>query len=206
MEFQLHFCFKLHAKMNLISIIFLIPTFIATDASSVRIIGGSKVKPNEIPYLVSIQSDGKHICGGSILNENFVITAAHCVEDSDDLSIVAGEHNLEDDDGNEQERGTEEIIVNEYYYRGDREFGVHDIALIKVDEPFELNDKVKAINLPEKKDTYPAGTALSAGWGDVGGFLGIPKETDVLHVRPIQTLLWTIFCHFNVVKIPRKSN
>lgn len=157
--------------------------FIAADASSVRIIGGSSVKPNEIPYLVSIQSGGKHICGGSILNENFVITAARCVEEPDDLSVVAGEHNLEDDDGNEQVRGTEEVIVNEYYFRRDRDFGAHDIALIKVDEPFELNERVKAINLPEKKDTYPAGTGLSAGWGNVGGILGIPTETDVVHVR-----------------------
>lgn len=157
--------------------------FIAADASSVRIIGGSSVKPNEIPYLVSIQSGGKHICGGSILNENFVITAARCVEEPDDLSVAAGEHNLEDDDGNEQVRGTEEVIVNEYYFRRDRDFGAHDIALIKVDEPFELNERVKAINLPEKKDTYPAGTGLSAGWGNVGGILGIPTETDVVHVR-----------------------
>lgn len=170
--------------MNLFSgVLTFVSLIFAVNASSTRIIGGKRVSPNEIPYLVSIQSGGSHICGGSILNENFVITAAQCVNEPEDLSVVAGEHNLEDDSGNEQKRGVEEVIVNEYYFRKSSGFGPHDIALLRVDEPFELNDRVAAINLPAKKDTYPAGTGLSAGWGDVGGILGLPKETDVVHVR-----------------------
>ncbi|XP_063700114.1 coagulation factor IX-like [Culicoides brevitarsis] len=171
--------------MNLISstLLFTISLFFSEiAANSVRIIGGSSVKPNEIPFVVSVQSGGVHVCGGSILNENYVLTAARCVEESEDLTVVAGEHNLEDDDGNEQKREVAEVKVHEYYYRNkDKDFGAHDLALLKVAEPFELNDRVSKINLPEKKDTYPAGTALTAGWGKVGGILGIPRETDVLH-------------------------
>lgn len=42
-----------------------------------------------------------HICGGAILNELWVISAAHCLEDIDaaDLGIVAGEHNLHQKEG-----------------------------------------------------------------------------------------------------------
>lgn len=50
-----------------------------------KIVGGSIVAPNSLPFQVSIQRrpspgvDWMHYCGGSILDSNFVVTAAHCV-------------------------------------------------------------------------------------------------------------------------------
>ena len=35
---------------------------------------------DEFPWQISLRNLGSHICGGSIINENQVITAAHCVE------------------------------------------------------------------------------------------------------------------------------
>ncbi|XP_076377027.1 chymotrypsinogen 2-like [Megalopta genalis] len=44
-----------------------------------RIINGTVAKPGQIPYQVSLQTSSNHFCGGSILNADYVITAAHCV-------------------------------------------------------------------------------------------------------------------------------
>merc|ERR1711964_3740 len=45
-----------------------------------RIIGGEEAPKHEFPWQVSLKSLGSHICGGSIVNRNQVITAAHCCE------------------------------------------------------------------------------------------------------------------------------
>merc|ERR1712154_591862 len=59
-----------------------------------RIIGGEEAPPHEFPWQISLRNLGSHICGGSIINKNQVITAAHCVEGALPIldSVVAGAH------------------------------------------------------------------------------------------------------------------
>merc|ERR1712241_991636 len=62
-----------------------------------KIVGGEEAKPHEFPWQVSLRrkSDNFHFCGGSVLNENTVISAAHCTviwDSADEVVIVAGEH------------------------------------------------------------------------------------------------------------------
>ncbi|KAG8235391.1 hypothetical protein J437_LFUL009250, partial [Ladona fulva] len=42
------------------------------------IIGGEVVKGRQFPGQISLQVGGSHNCGGSIVNENYIVTAAHC--------------------------------------------------------------------------------------------------------------------------------
>ena len=70
-----------------------------------RIIGGDEVTPYSIPFQVSFQTTGGfHFCGGSVYDENTIITAAHCCDGSSasSVKIVAGEHSLRKDEGYEQ--------------------------------------------------------------------------------------------------------
>ena len=45
-----------------------------------RIVGGVDTTIEEIPYQISLQYWGSHACGGAILNENTILTAAHCFD------------------------------------------------------------------------------------------------------------------------------
>jgi secreted trypsin-like serine protease len=51
-----------------------------------RIIGGTPVTPDpdgvvtEFPYVVSIEDDLNHFCGGFIYNSKWVVTSASCME------------------------------------------------------------------------------------------------------------------------------
>lgn len=47
-----------------------------------RIFGGEMVNQNEFPFIASLRyiRSAKHFCGGSIITENWILTAAHCIE------------------------------------------------------------------------------------------------------------------------------
>ena len=47
-------------------------------SSSWRIVDGEVTTPKEYPWIVSLQENGKHRCGGSILDVNTIVTAGHC--------------------------------------------------------------------------------------------------------------------------------
>lgn len=64
-----------------------------------RIIGGVTALPGEFPFIVSIQwvvlGSSSHVCGGSILNNIWILTAAHCLTDTPSigrLEVLAGLH------------------------------------------------------------------------------------------------------------------
>jgi trypsin len=50
------------------------PTF----SHNVRIVGGHNISIQEVPYQISLQHDGDHFCGGSIISPNYIVTASHC--------------------------------------------------------------------------------------------------------------------------------
>lgn len=130
-----------------------------------RIVGGQTAQPGQFPYIVSLRivseiMDPFHNCGGSILNERWVLTAAHCVEFGAELTrIVVGAHHLLED-------GIEHRVHRIFVHPGyDAETLSDDIALIELAEPIEFGERVQPVELIE--DFVPAGErATIAGWGN----------------------------------------
>ncbi|XP_045460105.1 chymotrypsin-1-like [Harmonia axyridis] len=125
-----------------------------------RIVGGQDAKNGAYPYQVSIQEIEQHICGGSIIANRWILTAAHCIvgKTLSRLSVVAGTNSL---DGTGKRYTIQRGILHPSY---DRTRSTSDIAILKLRETISFNEKIKTINLP-KVDT-PRGVQLTlTGWG-----------------------------------------
>jgi secreted trypsin-like serine protease len=61
-----------------------------------RIINGKEVQPFSYPFVVSLQANGQHFCGGSLLDNRTVLTAAHCTNiiDTNAITVSVKRHDL----------------------------------------------------------------------------------------------------------------
>ncbi|XP_029051283.1 trypsin-1-like [Osmia bicornis bicornis] len=132
-----------------------------------RITDGEDATPGEFPYQVSIQwgvpslIKYSHICGGSILNEWYILTAGHCIQKIGQLRVIAGKYYLQKDEDTEQTIDVAKTIVHAEYPGG---VAQHDIALLRLKKPLIFDRKVQPIKLPaqgQKQD----GDVIISGWG-----------------------------------------
>jgi len=137
-----------------------------------------------LPWVVGIMGMfGRVHCGGVILSEEWVLTAAHCFERLPWTSlwtVRAGEWNLMKIEGKEQTIQIKRIFMHPGYNANTQE---NDIALLHLVQPFILNEYVKPVCLPTDKTPLTTGTRCSiAGWG-ARKFLRQPKE-PLTHIKP----------------------
>uniref|UniRef100_A0A8C3W8N5 Coagulation factor IX n=1 Tax=Catagonus wagneri TaxID=51154 RepID=A0A8C3W8N5_9CETA len=134
-----------------------------------RIVGGENAKPGQFPWQVLLNGKIDAFCGGSIINEKWVVTAAHCIEPGVKITVVAGEHNTEEKEPTEQRRNVIRAIPHHSYNATVNKYS-HDIALLELDEPLTLNSYVTPICVADKEYTnifLKFGSGYVSGWGRV---------------------------------------
>ncbi|XP_037644834.1 granzyme B-like [Sebastes umbrosus] len=144
-------------------IVFFFQLLSLAGASESGIVGGRVAKPHSRPYMASLQVDGAHTCGGILIREDFVLTAAHCKDPS--LRVVLGAHDI-----GKKEKSQQWIQVAKYHphpdYTGKYD---NDIMLLELKKNATLNRYVKVIGLPKKDGKIPANIKCAvAGWGRTG--------------------------------------
>jgi secreted trypsin-like serine protease len=129
-----------------------------------RIVGGDEAAENQWPWIVALFIDDAWFCGGSLISENWVMTAAHCVEDALYFDILAGAHNVRE--SNEPHR-VEITSFNGFTHEDwDHNTLANDIALIELPEPITFNDYIKPSCLPTAGHSCDVGEMVSViGWG-----------------------------------------
>ncbi|XP_040553910.1 serine protease 55 isoform X2 [Gallus gallus] len=140
------------------------PSFESFLWTGKRITSGKYAKAGEFPWQVSIQSNGRHICGGSIISALWILTAAHCFADGvpPDIKIVMGAVDL---DFPLEVREPSSLILHEGFNRITLK---HDIALIMLNYPIEFSDEKIPICFPYMDDISSWQHCWVAGWGMMG--------------------------------------
>ncbi|KAG7520195.1 trypsin-3-like [Solea senegalensis] len=129
-----------------------------------RIVGGTTPVPNSIKYILSIQTlDHQHICAGSLINNYWAITAAHCYMDPERMVVVAGDYSLSIYEGTEQVMMPHLLIPHPEHDSSTKD---NDIMLIKFRTPFNLTSYVSTILMPRQDASIPEGQMCRvSGWG-----------------------------------------
>ncbi|CAG9760557.1 unnamed protein product [Ceutorhynchus assimilis] len=130
--------------------------------NELRIIGGSPANIKDYPYQVLLLIDDKASCGGSIINENFIVTAAHCIYDvaASQVKIRAG--------SSDRTSGGQVVGVKSVNYLDDFNIDTYDfdIAVLELVTALVFGDEVAAINLPDSDYKVEQGEiAIATGWG-----------------------------------------
>ncbi|XP_055903581.1 serine proteinase stubble [Eupeodes corollae] len=142
------------------------------SADQERIVGGQNSSPNEWPWVVVLFNKGKQFCGGSMIDNVHVLTAAHCVArmtswDVAGLTAHLGDHNIRTSfEVQHVERRIKRLVRHKGF-----EFSTlhNDVAILTLDKPVTFTREIRPICLPygSFRKSYTGQVATVAGWGSL---------------------------------------
>ncbi|XP_043464020.1 chymotrypsin-1-like [Leptopilina heterotoma] len=128
-----------------------------------RVVGGKDAPIGKYPFQIITKFLDRFLCGGTIINERYVLTAAHCV-DGFEIAVykVVTEINRQSDNGTAYQ--AEKFIIHENYNKSQH---LHDIALIRVATNILYTKLAQPVSLPSKYFEYNEEATL-IGFGKLG--------------------------------------
>lgn len=145
-----------------------------------RILYGNETNMNEYPWQISMWIGKSHFCGGTLIAEEWVVTAAHCVDAQYKnhfarMTVSLGDHNVEIyDEVRNQLRKLKAIVRFPTY---DDNYLHGDLALLQLESPVTFSKSVSPACLPVDETDWAYSTALITGWG-------YTEVTRIIEPRP----------------------
>ncbi|NXR29685.1 ACRO protein, partial [Cinclus mexicanus] len=154
-------------------------------------IGGTGVQPGAWAGIVSIQDPWEpgtgHICGGSLISTEWVLTAAHCfinARNSNMWHVVMGATRLTQLVPEVQVRQIKLLRVHEHYIPGEER---NDIALLKLDQPVVCSHYVQLGCVPDATlKVSELKTCYIAGWSSTT--TRAQRQSDVLQEAKVHLI------------------
>ena len=154
------------------------------NADEPSIVGGQEAQPGAWPWMVALVFTGApanqgQFCGASLIQAQWVLTAAHCVFDENgnptppsNIEVVVGRHRLSGNDG--QQIGVSQIIYHPNYLPTESDY---DVALLHLDAP-AASAPIALIGAGTQVLSAPGTLAVVTGWGATAS--GNTSGSDVL--------------------------
>ncbi|XP_060535346.1 chymotrypsin-2-like [Cylas formicarius] len=150
-----------------------------------RIVNGTDAREGEFRYVVSLRNNLRHVCGGTILSDRFVLTAAHCVYDNDRgqaanpalYSIQYGSVHI----SQTEQRSVRVQEIRLAPFNSARL--TYDVAVLKLVSPIPNNGLWEPVRLSRNFDTSSQHRGVIVGWGRLWQNGPIPSTLQKLDVQ-----------------------
>jgi secreted trypsin-like serine protease len=161
---------------------------------SARIINGTEARPNSWPWMVFLTVNSEFSCGGSILDKDTILTAAHCVDDVTAISslrIGVGLHNRSSANINNL-YSVSRIIIHPQWNRTTIR---NDVAIIKLRNALTFSDRVSPVCLPPQNShsSLYGKNVVATGWGRTQS----GEPADLLQQAQLKVINETFFYLLN---------
>ncbi|XP_062542073.1 collagenase-like [Armigeres subalbatus] len=159
-----------------------------------RIINGKDAELGQFPYqaLLIIQTDnGRALCGGSVVTDEWILTAGHCVQDASSVEVTMGTILLRssEDDGRVVMNSTDFIVYPEY----NPQTAENDIALVRLPQRVQFSNRIQAVQLPTGHNDYNRRMATVSGWGKTSDMGGVAQRLQYATLQVIRNNECRIF-------------
>ncbi|NP_001089634.1 uncharacterized protein LOC734694 precursor [Xenopus laevis] len=150
-----------------------------------RIMGGQDSQEGRWPWQVSLRRNGKHFCGGTLISNLWVVSAAHCFPNpsiASSVTVFLGSYKIGQPDGNEVPIAVKRVYNNSTYHN---EGDSGDISLIELVKEVTYTNYILPVCLPDSTVTFPRGLKCwVTGWGNIkyGSSLPSPKTLQEVAV------------------------
>ncbi|TWW60311.1 granzyme K-like [Takifugu flavidus] len=138
-----------------------------------EIIGGKEVKPHSLPYMALV-TNTTNICGGTLINPKWVLTAAHCEKMT---TVALGGHSIRKKQSWQVFRVTHSIPYPAY--KVENEILINDLRMLKLETAAKQTKNVTYLPLESpKREPKTGSSCLTAGWGWTA--VAVEEISDVL--------------------------
>ncbi|CAD7005427.1 unnamed protein product [Ceratitis capitata] len=131
-----------------------------------RIVGGQTAGVSEYPWMARLSYFNRFYCGGTLINDRYVLTAAHCVKGFMwfMIKVTFGEH----DRCNDKERPETRFVLRAFSQKFSFSNFDNDIALLRLNDRVPITSFIRPICLPrtfERNDLFVGTKGIATGWG-----------------------------------------
>jgi secreted trypsin-like serine protease len=151
-----------------------------------HIIGPDFASFGSFPWMAALLIDGRSFCGGSIIDNQHILTAAHCTDGARKITVLLGAIDIKNK--NEKDRVVFNITKEHIFQHPDYNPTTisHDITVIKLPHKISYTDNIKPVCLPNRYytgSTFVGDEVRVSGWGkpldNASGISPILKNTTV---------------------------
>jgi secreted trypsin-like serine protease len=132
-----------------------------------KVVGGIEAQPWEFPWQTSLRrrATNSHFCGGFIINNKWVMSAAHCAsgETPAIMTVVIGDHTR--NDLSNTVRQTHDVDLIRMHPQYNPRTLQNDIALTRTVLTLIFNENIQPICAPDPVDQYVHRKSVASGWG-----------------------------------------